>query len=220
MSGVEGQAGPLHGLRVAVSEPWAVLRRGIVGVLAPHVRVVAEVADARQLPAVAKERPVELFLVGASADNDAAAVVADIVAAAPGAVVVVLFEEVDVSVLRAVLQAGARAALAKRSDDGELVAGLARVVKGERVVDQSYLPLLFGGESVGATAGSAPELLTARERDVLAQLARGASNREIAHALIVGESTVKTHLARIYAKLGVDDRHKAVRRALELGMLG
>ena len=61
--------------------------------------------------------------------------------------------------------------------------------------------------------------LTARERDILGQLARGLGNREIARALFISEATVKTHLGRIYDKLGVDTRAAAVAVATEKRLL-
>jgi ATP/maltotriose-dependent transcriptional regulator MalT len=62
--------------------------------------------------------------------------------------------------------------------------------------------------------------LTVREREVLALLAEGHSNREIASSLYVSLPTVKTHLAHIYAKLGAKNRNEALGRAVALGLLG
>jgi ATP/maltotriose-dependent transcriptional regulator MalT len=62
--------------------------------------------------------------------------------------------------------------------------------------------------------------LSAREREVLVLVARGGSNRSIAEALFVSEATVKTHLAHIYDKLGVQDRAAAVGEAYRTGILG
>jgi len=83
---------------------------------------------------------------------------------------------------------------------------------------------LLSGVEAGRTDLFAPfadraGLLTARETDTLSLLSTGASNREIARRLFVGESTVKSHLVSIYAKLGVANRHQAVARSLELGLL-
>jgi DNA-binding CsgD family transcriptional regulator len=62
-------------------------------------------------------------------------------------------------------------------------------------------------------------MLTLKEREIVAQLARGASNKEIADALFVTPATVKTHLAHIYAKLGARSRHEALTQAFALGIL-
>jgi DNA-binding NarL/FixJ family response regulator len=63
------------------------------------------------------------------------------------------------------------------------------------------------------------DALTAREVEVLAGVARGLTNAEIGRELYIGEATVKTHLLRAFAKLGVDDRTRAVTVAMELGLL-
>lgn len=74
---------------------------------------------------------------------------------------------------------------------------------------------------VSAVRAPAPaESLSAREREVLALVARGTSNREIARVLFISEATVKTHLTHLYNKLGVKDRAAAVARAYDRGILG
>jgi len=70
-----------------------------------------------------------------------------------------------------------------------------------------------------AAAGPGESLLTEKEREVLARLAEGGSNRAIAEALSVSPATVKTHLAHIYEKLGASDRRDALVRAIALGIL-
>ncbi len=65
-----------------------------------------------------------------------------------------------------------------------------------------------------------PQTLSAREREVLALVAKGTSNRAIAQELFVSEATVKTHLAHVFAKLEVKDRAAAVAAAYDRGILG
>lgn len=74
------------------------------------------------------------------------------------------------------------------------------------------------GDLVGQVVSPAPEL-TQREREVVRLMADGHSNRSIAQALYLGEATVKTHLVRIYRKLGVDNRAAAVAEAVRQGLL-
>jgi DNA-binding NarL/FixJ family response regulator len=93
------------------------------------------------------------------------------------------------------------------------------VRRGDRYVSPALLSSLVGSVApVAAPAGAA--VLTARERDVLACLAQGRSNREIADELFVGVETVKSHLSKLYEKLGARDRHDAVAQALAAGLLG
>jgi DNA-binding NarL/FixJ family response regulator len=83
-------------------------------------------------------------------------------------------------------------------------------------VDPSVAKLLIAGS--GARRGPAPPGLTPRETDVLRCLARGMSNAEIAEELVLGETTVKTHIARLLAKLSLRDRVQAVVWAYEHGL--
>jgi ATP/maltotriose-dependent transcriptional regulator MalT len=92
-------------------------------------------------------------------------------------------------------------------------------MKGERVVAPALLSTLVG--AMGPVNEDVDESsLTVREREVLALLAEGQSNREIASSLYVSLPTVKTHLAHIYAKLGAKNRNEALGRAVALGLLG
>jgi len=204
--------------RIAVAERWSVLRRGLVDVLAGAHEIVADVDDPTLLaPAIARQA-LDLAVVGDDPEVDLPTLVAVLGSPAVGVPVIVLCDEIEGDRLRTVLRTGASGVLSKKVDDAGLLDAVHRALRGERVVDQRFLPLLFG-DDLEPTTRRDPGPLTARELEVLAQLARGASNREIAATLVVGESTVKTHLGRIYAKLEVPGRHRAVGRALELGLL-
>lgn len=205
--------------RIAIAERWSVLRRGLADVLQARWTVLADVEELSDLGRALRDQTVDLVVVGGEPGLDLPTVITLFSGPAFGVVpVMVLCDDVDADSLRDVLRAGARAVVSKKVDDRGLVDAVERVLAGERVVDQAFLPLLFGNTELGEPAGH-DGLLTPREREVLAELARGASNRDIASALLMGESTVKTHLGRIYSKLEVSGRHHAVGRALELGLL-
>lgn len=208
---------------VAIVENWSVLRRGLAALLAAHHRVVGDTAEiADLLPAVACG-DIDVLFLGPPSVADLDGWVACVQAACGREVrLVALVDDIDGHRLASILRTGVDAVLARTATDEELLDALDRVRRGERVVDQSYLPLLFSGELDAPRPRAqedGPVVLTDRERDVLAQLAKGGTNREIASTLVVGESTVKTHLSRIYDKLEVDGRHRAVWRAIELGLL-
>lgn len=204
-------------VRIVIAERWSVLRRGLIGLLQGTYTVVDELDDAGELGTMLRTRPIDLAIVGDEVGVDVVAVLTNLGGA--GVPVLVLSDDVDVDLLRRMLRAGAQAVLSKKVDDHTLLDGIARVLRGDRVIDQRYLPLLFSADDLEHVEDAGTDLLTPRERDVLALLAQGATNREIAESLLVGEATVKTHLGRIYAKLEVAGRHHAVGRALELGLL-
>ena len=137
--------------------------------------------------------------------------------------ILVLLDQTSRDELASLASLGVDALLVRSARPEEVADAIGRVEKGERVVAPALLPLLVG--ALGPAEESAGEeddngVLTPKELEVLSRLAEGRSNREIANALYVTPATVKTHLAHIYAKLGVTDRHGALARAVELGLLG
>jgi DNA-binding NarL/FixJ family response regulator len=121
------------------------------------------------------------------------------------------------------LRAGASGFLLKDVPAEELVNGIRVVAQGEALLAPSVTKRLIQEFSRGAPAQrSAPaelEELTPRELEVFTQMARGLSNAEIAEELVVSETTVKTHVARVLMKLGVRDRVQAVVLAYESGVV-
>ncbi|CAM5622372.1 response regulator [Streptomyces hirsutus] len=113
------------------------------------------------------------------------------------------------------IEAGATGYLLKDAPREELFAAVRAAAEGRTVLSPAVASRL-----VSAVRAPAAEPLSAREREVLALVARGTSNREIARELFISEATVKTHLTHLYAKLGVRDRAAAVAVAYERGILG
>ncbi len=132
--------------------------------------------------------------------------------------------EIDEYVYDAVL-AGASGFLLKRTPPEEVLAGIRAVASGDALLAPSVTRRLLA-DFVKARSGRRPlnknavERLTAREHEVLIQMARGLSNQEIAGELFVSEGTVKTHVKRILMKLALRDRVQAVVFAYENGLVG
>jgi DNA-binding NarL/FixJ family response regulator len=129
----------------------------------------------------------------------------------------------------AALRAGASGFLLKDARPAELVAAIRTVASGDAVVAprvtrrmlELFAPHLpVAGSDRDATADPRLTELTPRELEVLRAVARGLSNAEIAEALVLAEATVKTHVGRVLAKLGVRDRVQAVIVAYESGLVG
>lgn len=116
------------------------------------------------------------------------------------------------------IEAGATGYLLKDAPRDELFTAVRAAAEGRTVLSPAVATRLVS--AVRAPRTPAAEPLSAREREVLALVARGTSNREIARELFISEATVKTHLTHLYAKLGVNDRAAAVAAAYERGILG
>ncbi|MFE2484136.1 response regulator [Streptomyces mirabilis] len=115
------------------------------------------------------------------------------------------------------IEAGATGYLLKDAPREELFTAVRAAAQGRTVLSPAVASRLVS--AVRAPA-STQDSLSAREREVLALVAKGTSNREIARVLFISEATVKTHLTHLYAKLGVNDRAAAMAVAYDRGILG
>ena len=142
-----------------------------------------------------------------------------ITAARPGARIIVLTTyDTDADILRAV-EAGAAGYLLKDAPRTDLVQAIRAAARGETVLAPRVAGRLVSRVR-GPGGGAPPDPgLSAREKEVLALVARGLTNLQIGRELYVSEATVKTHLARACAKLGVTGRTAAVTRAMQAGAL-
>jgi DNA-binding NarL/FixJ family response regulator len=128
-------------------------------------------------------------------------------------VLVLTTYDTDADIVRAVA-AGATGYLLKDAPLPQLADAVRAAARGETVLAPPVAARLVS--RLRAPVAEAP---TARELEVLAGVARGLTNAEIGRELFIGEATVKTHLLRVFAKLGVDDRTRAVMVAVERGLL-
>ncbi|MFF4047966.1 response regulator [Streptomyces chartreusis] len=116
------------------------------------------------------------------------------------------------------IEAGATGYLLKDAPRDELFSAVRAAAEGRTVLSPAVASRLVSAVRTPRAPGN--EALSAREREVLALVAKGTPNREIARELFISEATVKTHLTHLYAKLGVNDRAAAVATAYERGILG
>jgi DNA-binding NarL/FixJ family response regulator len=204
-------------IRVLVVDDHPVVRSGLVGMLAVEddLDVVGEAADGEEaVLRVATLAPDVVLMDLRMPRLDGVGATARIVADHPAAKVVVLTTyDTDTDILRAV-EAGATGYLLKDTPRVQLVDAVRAAARGETVLAPAVAARL-----VSRLRAPAPEPLTPREIEVLAAVARGLSNAEIGRSLFIAEATVKTHLLRAFAKLGVDDRTRAVTAAMERGLL-
>ena len=212
-------------IRVLLVDDDALMRAGLASILSsdPTLDVVGEAADGRDaVERVDTLRPDVVLMDVRMPEVDGITATRDVVAASPDTRVVILTTFEDDEYIFGALTAGASGFLLKRTTPESLIEAIKAVAAGDsllspsvtrRVIDR--MAALPSGE---ALLDRRLEELTARERDVLEQIARGLSNAEIAGALVIEESTVKTHVKRILLKLGLRDRVQAVIFAYESGL--
>jgi len=203
-------------VRVLVVDDHPVVRAGLVGLLdgEGEIAVVGQAEGGAQAVSLARDLEPDVVLMDLRMPGlDGAAATAQILGERPTTRVVVLTTfETDADILRAV-EAGATGYLLKDTPHAELLAAVRAAARGETVLAPPVAQRLLSELRSGG------ERLTPREVEVLGAVARGLSNAQVGAELFISEATVKTHLLRIFAKLGVDDRTRAVTVALERGIL-
>jgi DNA-binding NarL/FixJ family response regulator len=213
-------------IRIVVADDDHLMRAGLVELLSidAGIEVVGEAATGREAIDRTKTLTPDVVLMDVRMpDLDGIAATGELTRIAPAAKILILttFEQDDY--IFAALRAGASGFLLKRTRPEQLIAAVHTIAAGDsllspsvtrRVIDrlaQQPTPNLAGQQQL--------EQLTTRECDVLGLIARGLSNREIAATLVVEESTIRTHVKRILAKLGLRDRIQAVIHAYENGLI-
>jgi DNA-binding NarL/FixJ family response regulator len=213
-------------VRVLLADDDDLMRAGLRAILSSDdaIEVVGEAANGRAAVAAARARRPHLVLMDVRMpDLDGIAATRELLAAVPNARVVILttFEQDDY--IFGALNAGASGFLLKRTRPEELLAAIHTVAAGDSLLSPSVTRIVIDRMAHQPTpdVGAAGRLdeLTPRERDVLELMARGLSNGEIAAELVIEESTVKTHVKRILAKLRLRDRIQAVIFAYESGLV-
>jgi DNA-binding NarL/FixJ family response regulator len=179
-----------------------------------EIEVVGEaLSGATALELLDRTRPDVVLLDVGMPVMDGIRCLEEILTRSPAVRVVVLTGCDDPELARETLSRGASAFVSKHIDPGDLAAVLRQVVEGT-VLSSSCGAGERRGERAARQSG-----LTARETDVLAALAEGWSNKQIARHLHVGEQAVKYHLTNVYRKLGTANRVEALRCANELGLV-
>jgi DNA-binding NarL/FixJ family response regulator len=212
---------------VALADDQRVVREGLELVLRmlPDIDLVGSAANGAEAVAlVAQERPDVVLMDLRMPEVDGVEATRRIRAEHPEVHVVVLTTYADDESVFAALRAGARGYLTKDAGAEEIGRAIARVAAGEALLDPTVQARLLDRLDAAADRLSPPSPtvgaagLTARELEVLRLIAEGLSNNEIAARLVVEESTVKTHVNRIFAKTGVRDRAQVVAYAYRTGL--
>ncbi|MGP3949052.1 response regulator [Streptomyces sp. 7N604] len=209
-------AEPAPAVRLLLCDDHAVVRAGLRALLSSTdgIEVVGEAGSGEEALAMAARLRPDVVLMdlqlgtgmdGVTATRHLTATGFPPDLPAPRVLVLTMFDT-DADIARAV-EAGATGYLLKAERPAELFAAIRDAAAGRTTLSASV------ADHVVSRMRSPGPSLSERERDILGQLARGIGNREIARALFISEATVKTHLGRIYRKLGVDTRAGAVAMA-------
>lgn len=210
--------------RVIVVDDQTVVREGIVMLLGllPGIEVIGAAGDGEEAVRLVAELSPDVVLMDLRMPRcDGVEATRRIRSAYPNTEVVVLTTYADDESLFPALKAGARGYLTKDAGGEEIVRAVHSVLSGDAglspKIQRRLLERLAQPEPPAAPA-EPPDGLTARETEVLALIAEGLTNQEIARRLHVSTATVKTHINNLFAKSGLKDRTQAVRYAYAHGL--
>jgi len=213
-------------LRVLIVDDDDLMRAGLRAVLSSDetVDVVAEAANGYEAVERIRRIQPDVVLMDVRMPNmDGIAATRKITSAVPLTKVLILTTFEDDEYVFGALSAGASGFLLKRTQPEQLIAAIHTVAGGDSLLSPSVTRTVIDRMARHPRPDPAADRrlhqLTPREREVLKLVARGLSNAEIADVLVVEESTIKTHMKRILAKLDLRDRVQAVVMAYETGMV-
>jgi DNA-binding NarL/FixJ family response regulator len=205
-------------IRLVIVDDHSVVREGLRAFLRLQegIEVVGEAGDADEAVRVAAGVAPDVVLLDlVMPGGDGVAAIRRLLAVVPGARVLVLTSFADDAQIFAAMAAGASGYLLKDVDPAALADGIRDVHAGRPALHPSVAARLMrpGDSGAGHTD------ITSREHDVLRLVVEGLSNKQIAQRLGIGEKTVKTHVSRVLAKLGVEDRTQAAVLAIREGLV-
>ncbi|WP_129843590.1 response regulator transcription factor [Streptomyces sp. RFCAC02] len=215
------QAGPDTPIRVFLLDDHEVVRRGVHDLLndEPDIEVVGEAATAEQaLVRVPALRPDVAVLDVRLSDGDGVSVCRELRSRLPEVACLMLTSFDDEEALLDSIMAGAAGYVLKQIQGSDLVSAVRTVARGQSLLDPSattrLMARLRGGTEQEAEPDTLPGL-TEREREILLLIGEGLTNRQIGQRLYLAEKTVKNHISRLLAKLGVQRRIQAAVIATE-----
>jgi DNA-binding NarL/FixJ family response regulator len=217
-------------LRIVVADDQASVREGLVVLLGmlPDIDVVGSAADGEEALAVVADKQPHVILLDLHMPGvDGIETTRRLSEQHPHVAVVVLTTYADDSSIMAALRAGARSFLTKDANRARIAQALRSAATGLSVLDPVVQATLLASAVTGTAASDTedktggrgerelPDGLTQREAEILAMIARGMSNPDIAAELFISAHTIKSHVNRIFAKTGSADRAAAIRYARE-----
>ena len=203
-------------IRVVIVDDHVVVRQGLHFMLErqPDISVIGEGKNGEEAIALATDLIPEVMLLDLLMPKvDGITAIREIKRLTPATQIIILTSYHDDDLIFSAIKAGALSYLLKDTSPAELIAAVRAAAQGESRLHPTVATRVL--REMHAEAQSAFNELTPREREVLAQIARGRSNAEIATALVIGEGTVKMHVSNILSKLHLADRTQAAIYALQ-----
>lgn len=213
-------------IRVLLADDQVLVRRGLRTILEtePDIEIVGEAADGVEAVALARRRAADVVLMDVRMPRmdglAATRLLAHPATGEPTDVLVLTTFDLD-EVVFAALRAGAVGFLLKSAEPEELIAAVRTVAGGQGLISPEVTRRLiteFAASSELTQADARIDALTPREREVLMLMARGLSNADLGHELVLEPSTVKKHVANVLSKLDLKSRAQAVVFAYEHGL--
>ena len=209
-------------IRIIIADDHPIVREGLATVLNQEedLEVVGQAGNGLDAVAQARELQPDIILMDLQMpEMDGVAAIEKIKEESPAIGIIILTTyDTDDYIFRGI-EAGARGYLLKDSPPAEVLKAIRAVHQGESLIQPRVAGRLLDRFSELSRAPAQVEILSPREVQVLQLIAKSAVNKEIATELLIGESTVKTHIIHIFNKLGVKGRTEAVAEAARRGII-
>ena len=209
-------------IRVLIADDHPIVRQGIVTVVSREqgIEVVGEASNGREAVEMTASLEPDIVLMDLEMpEMKGHEAIAQIRANTPGASVIILTTfDTDQHIFDG-LEAGARGYLLKDSPPADLITAIRTVYRGESMIGPRVAGRLLDQLTRARSEDTYQASLSTRETEVVRLMSSGATNKEIAAQLHIGESTVKTHVIHLFNKLGVKDRTGAVMAAVRRGII-
>jgi DNA-binding NarL/FixJ family response regulator len=209
-------------IKILIADDHPVVREGLCAMLSREVDfdVVGEARDGVEAVNKTKELSPDVVLMDLRMPEiDGVEAIRQIHSAMPDVKFIILTTYSDDDYIFSGIEAGARAYLLKDAPREDLFKAIRAVYRGESLIQPVVASKLLDRFSELSRRTPSSEGLSERELEILQLMAKGAANKEISSQLNIAQSTVKTHIANIFQKLGVNDRTEAVTQALKKGII-